>query len=1059
MIIPANRDMTEALQDELVSGRKYLLMFDDADRYLDEIAPLISFCKDSTHTTKIILTSNTSGRQLIYDRIIQMRCEEIFYEIYIADWSNDELIQLLRLVARQDKVKDEDLIVTQYPNPYLITYIGKKIINEPVLDFGKIKEKFINEINFQAEVCLKDIFSKAQSKEFIFILALLVPFSKGNKELLIFISSYFNLNLNRLEEAIINLEKAGILRTIGNSLRFNPDMKGDLYLGKFLETTENFNAIEKTIKTLWVLSAEHIFMNLEAAARYSDTSSVKSIISREISDWIINTETTNGFIKRKRLNFLKFLCNFNPEGAINLLYTYLEGIKISSNGISEILELSTDDFGPIILKLMKSPSLGRELLKLLEKLAIKKIKGRYVTYHPDSIIKELVSPIFNDSTSIKNILNGLREWLIEPNTIRIELISAALSELLAGSLESSRYAIGKLMWREVPIPNTPEIIEIRNEGLIIINDMLNHSSLEVQLAGIQITDNIGETVTRSIEEANLPLSKNISEERLQVIEKLGELISPKTNFRLLNAIQNLFLSWWAHEKPGTDKATDFLRIFPQSIEFIVFKHFISPEYLIEDFNLIEKQAHERGKWSWFVHKFMSRYDSLYPQDFQELVTPLSKKYKNQEDLVHFLKDLDEEIKDIRSYNFPLVNSWVKLNPDLFLSIRNDIEIWKQIPQRFKNEIDIALSDQITGDNLLAFMKKLGEEIMGQFPEVSNLKLEGFLKILTKNPIERSFLEFWLSYLLKNGNSEIQSMVIHHLLFICKKLEDFNLCFKLLNEIVLIKKDVSKGILDELYFLVVNKKIWIEFLNKDVLERFREKLLDILKNLQEIDFQSQHLLDFTLDNLDMILNFIESRVQIYKLKRNSAEMDTFQAIPIEGLDCIKNKIISYSDFEKLFEKIIIWFNQDDTWRLYYLQYLMNSIVIVLNPNTGKSYLNEFIQNRLTLDEIDDVIIAAHFLPFNEDNLQLIIEIAERSIQTGKQDDIKELLTKRVDSIFIQGIVGESRPILTSLKDLFTKMYIKSHPGVLRTIIKRCIDSIDKQVEEIRKDDMEFLNPKM
>jgi hypothetical protein len=82
---------------------------------------------------------------------------------------------------------------------------------------------------------------------------------------------------------------------------------------------------------------------------------------------------------------------------------------------------------------------------------------------------------------------------------------------------------------------------------------------------------------------------------------------------------------------------------------------------------------------------------LKPQDLQPLVETLNGRYNSSHQILKFLRALNEAI--FPSYlNPPLSISWAKLNPDIFLSIRRKDKLWKSVPERFKKEIEIVVSE-------------------------------------------------------------------------------------------------------------------------------------------------------------------------------------------------------------------------------------------------------------------------------------------------------------------------------------------------------------------------------
>ncbi len=747
MIRAGQRKMEDAIQDEIIARRKYLLIFDDADRFSDEIEPLLALCKHESDFLKVILTSRTSGLQPIYTVIKKLRCEELGDEMNISSWSKDDLIQLLRMVTGQEKVEDEEIIATVYPNPFLIVWIGKQIKNEPTLDLKKVKEKFVDDIDYEAGQCLKNLLNPPEIKDFIMNLTCIVPFSKEDAYILKILSALFNFKLDTIMEVMDHLKNAGILRVVGKFLRFNPDMKGDFYFAHKLEKTPDFK-VKMLIQTWLPASAEKVLINLEAAARYADATPLKTILSEIVDSWIENAESTPSNARRYRLNLTEKFAHLIPEKSLNFLCAYLDSDAppldnsyLQTLGVGDITP-TTDNYGPVIAKLIKIPFIRKEVIEIIEKIEIRGIEGTYDNYKPVSLIKDSVSPLYNNPDLVLDTLNIFIKWLDKPNDSRIRLISAALSEILAGSHYYTKSTIGALTWGEKVLRDTPEIRKIRDKTSCILKNMITHSSLKIKSAGIQIAEKIGITRMGRASEEKLPLSNKIAKERKEIVDAIGQLVSPKADFQLLTAIEKLFLTWWAQEMPGADKVKEYLCKFPRSPEYITFKYFVSPNYVIEDFDSVVKQAPIKDRWRWFVDNIMHKSIHLKPQDFQTLIKPLNKKYKREDQIVRFLRNLNRKISPYKFWSHPpIVTCWVEVNPKIFSSIRRKSDLWDQIPETFKEEIDLTIANFDK-----EFTKKLANEVFSELPDVSIFKIDTFLRLLERGISERHVLEKWLSEL-------------------------------------------------------------------------------------------------------------------------------------------------------------------------------------------------------------------------------------------------------------------------------------------------------------------------
>jgi len=843
------RTMGDALQEEIVSGRKYLLILDDADRYLEEVKPLLSFIRYCNDSIKVILAFRTSGLNYIQEIIRTLRCEELYGEMEISNWSKNDLIQLLRIATGQEKVEDEEGIAAIYANPFLIVWIAMQIKKEPILDFKIVKEKLTNDIEFEAKSCLDGIIPSQKIENFLMNLASIVPFSKEDNQTINTLKQQFDLDSDIIKEAVENLKNAGVLRTIGYSLRFNPDMKGDVYLAYKLDQASNSEWIKRIIQTWVPIFPEKLFINLGASGGYATSNSLKKVLSEIINSWIGSAERTPESVRRERLSFLTKIAHLVPEESLNLMHTYLSSrnpLPSSNKKVPYALNIltSSDDYSPIILALIGVLSIREKVIEIIEMIDAKNMEGRYNNYKPEALIERFVSPLYNIPSLIMFTLCIFSKWLDKPNKSRSKLVSLALSEVLAGSHQYIESTINGMTIGEKVMKDTLQISKVRDMALDILKKMIHHPLLEIQLLGIQVAEKIGVTSMGRPREEKLPLSDRIAFEHEMVVSELWKLVSLETDFQLLSAIEDLFLKWWAQKTPGTNKVDTYLRKFPREPEYIVFRYFASPDYAIENFDLIEKQAPKENRYKWLIDNFMFR--DYVPEDFQALAEFLNKKYNTENKVVAFLIGLDEKVSRYKHWgNPPIIPCWAKLSPKLFLSIRGNNELWKKVPQRFKREIDLSLGK--IDERIIA---KLWSEILSKLPNASSSDVDTFLILVKNYPdfmpnrfirlltpiiwvINKSYITYpaysCLMKLIKEGNSEIRTTVIHHLYFIFKDTKEINPFIKLLNSAILRERRWDNVFVSTLSFVVSKMQKRSGYFEGKLLKEFRKNLLQKLRS--------------------------------------------------------------------------------------------------------------------------------------------------------------------------------------------------------------------------------------
>lgn len=1038
MIWPGRREVQDAFQDEIVEGRKYLLILDDADRYLEEIKPLSSIVRSRSDSVKLILALRTSGFESVYNIISELRLEEHYDATKITDWSREDLVRLLRLVCGGEVIENEATIAASCSNPYLIVQIGRILRKDTSVDLKKIKEKIANEMYFEARKCLRDV-QNLELENFLTYLVFLVPFSQ-NDNVFNFLTTKLSKNM---EEAIERLQETGILRTIGRSYRFNPDMKGDLYLAHQLEKM-SMDKIEKLVQELLPISPEKLFVNLEAAANYSENESIRNPLSRVIYSWVEKAKSTSADSKARKLDLAGKIANIVPECALALVRVYL----------NTEAPLKADDFGPVIRKLMRISSMRKDVVEIIGEIKMKGIEEHFDNWKPVSLIRDSVSPPFNNTNEIHETLDILAEWLHDPRSGRLTLISAGLSEVLAISHQYTRPTIGGMTFGAKVMKNTFEVQRMRDRAMQILKEMIRHQSLEVRLTAIEIAGNIGKGNLGNTPAENIPLLSKTNAEREEIIEDVGELISPQTDFKLLSAIEDLFLNWWAMDKPGTKRVEEYLRTFPRSIEYMVYRHFVSPQYAFEDFCSLERKAPIESKWHWFVHMSMDRFVHPKLEDFRQLIDSLSKKYKSETEIIDFLRLMDEKISqdDVR-HNPPIITWWVSLKSRPFFIIREDRELWELVPGRFKNEIDFALAD-LNSD----FIYGLADEVLSELPITPISKIDNFLRLLRRHDIPNSTLEDWLSKLAKQS-PEIRDRVIRFAdLLLPDKNKNHDSFFRLLCLTISEKGVLRDSTIENLGLVLHDCSGDLASFEGRSKESFRKELLCKLKDVPVFQWLAGELWNFVFNSLDSVIDFINYRVSKYiEAKGNGIVSQRYDIIPFEDDDCIESQIKSFRDYVRLVERVIEWYERG--LGVHELRRLMEQAKSFSSAD-GKLYLEEYTDRQLEAGNARNVMIILRLLPFNEDTADLLIRIMEGARTSEELKEVEELLDHGMDTgmAWISKL-GEPPPELIQKRELYKKIHENIRPGRIRILIERKIEEIDMLIDIQRKHDEELLYPRM
>lgn len=1064
------RTIQDAMQNEIVAGRRCLLIFDDADRFMDEIKPLLSFLRAS-NSIKVILALRTSGHESVFGNVAETRLGTSCEEIRISDWNKGDLTALLRAAAKREAVEDESTIVAQYPNPFLIVWIGRQISGKSDVPLDSVKRYFVDDMDRETRVCLG-----AAAEDLLVNLACVVPVSLVSDKAFATMAS--TLNEERIREKIDRLVEAGILRVVGRNLRFNPDMKGDLYLADKLDASEG--RLGALLGTWLQICPERLLSNVASAARFANSPSIGETLSRITRPWMKGNILP--FRSRKEvLDVIVRLVAIVPEQCIDVIDAFVQSNE----------KLTTDDYGPAISGLVGITTLRDRVLKTIVAVHTKGIQGSYDNYRPQSLIRLCASPLHNSIQTIGETLKIANQWLNEPDRTHMELLSAALCEVLAGTHEYNKYGILTVEFGEKALRDTPEVRELRQRAIGLLELMIGHSSVDVNLAAIAVAEKIGSMRTRSRDEDTLPLSVEIREERRLVTRRIGGLLSPRLHFMLMNKIEQLFLTWWAQRIPGTDEAERYLQNVPRNAEYITFSHYASSEFVVENFAELKSKAPTQGRWEWFVHTRMSRFDRS-EDDFTELVSTLNQSFNSPQEVVQLLVRIDHAILiSERRPSPPIVTRWVKINPPLFSAIQESNALWQQVPEPFKNEI-LGARAEVNDAALFA----LAQEVLSKLPDTQITKAQLFLSSLGRHPIKQNvafsrlartldrvesentaLLGFdmlrilnrvtrvfsrgpvtpmtvyeWFAILLTKGNSVIRATALLHLCPNVDKLESTYLLVRLTRLAVSKKMVLSDAMIRSLHILILNKGERIRAFPSKTVACLRQELLDSLKHTARLDHEAQSLVEFASNQeIDTLIGFVESRIQI-SLGTNASE---YQAIPFGGFGFLARMIISFDDYERLVSRTESWHQRGYIWR-YHLKVLMEELCETAEV---KPYAQEYVEKQLEKQNIEAALAGCGYLPLDVATFNVFVRVGARAISCGKKVEIESLLhDATLPREAYVSLPGEPPRQLVERKELFLQMHLDANPMELNAILDDCIERIDEAIEMGLRMDDDISNPR-
>ena len=868
-VTPGFPNLESALSGELDGDRRYLLLFDDADRWREELAPLFAYVKYHSSNVKVILTARTSGLQEVKTVLEQQGCQGLAEVARIKDWDRDDLKELLRFVLDGRHHRQEELIVARIPNPYLIVWTGKIMKGEPGFEVEKLQQKFVADIESAAFQSLLPEFDEETAKAFLADLALIGSIRKGDKTILSLLEERYGISVDQIRAHIDLLTENGVLRGVGFSTRFNPDMKGDLYLAYRIDQIQESGVLSRWIDSWGPAYYSTILENLEAASRIYKGDIIKEYYSAWVNRAIEESKATSGYARRDRLESLSRFCHLVPEESIDLMYTYID-IPPPGDEDDAILSPNRDTYGTVVVRLIHAGFSREEIFDLLDHIYKNVPNGQYSNYTVESMVAETVSPFYNTLEKIRKTLTLLENRLDAENEFSIIALGTALSETLRADHEMSYLSSpNTITWGARSLPATPAVLETREHAISILKRMLCHQSVQVRRKAVEISGKVGSKSGKG----ECPLSERIAEERRTILAEFEQLIPNESDYGVLSDIESLLFRWWEYKGSGTEDAESILEAFPRPMEYILYGFLFYSRPLFLSFNPETiPSGEERHDWCLNVDSSFAIFTDTFAEFSEPIVNYLSTKYSNPDSVTTLLQELQGylahanlNIHQLES----LLSAWITKDPDIFFELRNREQNWSELPVEFKNAIDLGLCTHEPKQ-----LESFAGEILIAPQRADSRRIDRFIWLMTRYPPDEARVRDWLAKLIDTGQREIHLTLLHNLQVLSSRLENYEICVTSYLDILSYYETMDEKLLESVSWVLRDLKENEDYLDDYQKSAIRRCLKEILISTPSLGNSREHhvqmfqrLINYILTDTEEILDFIRQRAGKKRDSRN------------------------------------------------------------------------------------------------------------------------------------------------------------------------------------------------
>lgn len=747
-------------------------IFDDAGRYGEEdIVPLLSHLKNNPKHS-LLLALRKADLQTWLNANLKAKTNSLVYKdvFEVPAWKKSELKRVLRAAYGNEFVPNESSIIEYFPNPWYIHHYAKFIKYEAGIDIESFWEELIMDLQngLQKVVESEKIeLGKSGQNLFLLFLALSQPFRASYNQSALegwkskdldFLSELIDLNENRLITLLNRLLSFAFLKDARGKLLFTSEMLRDTIVRNYF-SNHSSHEWQPKLEAIRKHDPIRVLKNLSESRRALEVGFFDDYISQVLETWENNSDDKENGWWNERIDEAVYFAKLAPELGLKFLDWYIE----AQFGIDTEKENLDSPSTLLLVKMIKvyrildsasellppQPILSR--INEIWKLAIKiepytlgkqthkeRIKGYFVS-RPNQI-------------SLDDILEGLtfvQEWIGVEKPDWSAHLTSLLQNLLCYSL---RYypSNGKSILLGSAKRNLNSSVRlVRAKAMELVKRFLTSEDSEEFENGMKIASAIGGSEGGGLGEHLTPEPEELklfSEEREQVTNLLKPQISEKTPFHKLILIEDFLLVEADPQIWDSVAAMEILKNFPRPLGYRVF--------------LLLRDNYDPF-WGWDRIRQEIEKDTKLPrartnifrepQAKEEKVYKLAQELKDRnfkpESLLPFLKNISSQMNG--RYFKPdsgLFEEWVKADTAMFVSIRENSQLWSSVPANFQSPIEVAL--QAGSFNVVAAKE---EEIASSWPDVPKRELDNHLRLLSQEN-DKALFESWLSRIVNEGDN-------------------------------------------------------------------------------------------------------------------------------------------------------------------------------------------------------------------------------------------------------------------------------------------------------------------
>lgn len=934
----------------------------------------------------------------------------------------------MRLSAKLRAIDDEEIIVSKYPSPSLIRWIGDR---SEASDTSKIDTLFEEQralLESDAYEMLSEYLSYEECRKLLFSLCCSMPLRVHE-----FNAVNESMNSNHDIKLIVNLLiKSGILRKVGHSFRFYPDIKGDIYFSYSLNDEYDTQVLNFWINNSQSKTLENIF-----EASFINGMDIEEKLKPLIDEWACSKDY---YRQNKNLEAANYIVKFAPESVLNLVYCYLEEAKSSNGGAYS--RLTSDNFGPVLLELWKTSVDKRAILSILCEMELNSLDGIYDNFKVEGLTRGFFSPVSNRSEEILEALSIIKKWINEDKVGALEIFEYAGSEILRGSHTVTKTIINGVQYGQRVLNVSEEAIQVRRSCISIIEDLVNNKLNHLSAGVIEsICNNLGNLTFGSTEKQQVPLDRIFETERAFLTDLFGRKLINSMDIASNIILERILMNWWAVQCPGCQSTEAYLLEFIRDGRYLFAKYYTDVDYRVVSFDDIMQIAPAEQRWEWFVDEVTSNTTDKR-DDSRRIAKMLDGELATISEL-YALLILETGIIEAlgQGWSRPgIIEEWCKLNSDLFIDYARS-DYYKMSEGFIRAAI---LRGLVTLDEV--YNKEIIDSFLGLGDQLSAEEIYSLLQIASNETLDDAYVVSMIQQLINYSTHKHMGTFIHRLFFIFKNREQSPVNNILIN--IIHKCSLNESTIDMLDFIlrqfINNLKVGSDF------RELKEIILSKLYICKKFAYHENKIIETLLSSEDEAIAFIGKRVE------NFGE-DYFHQIPYDGFSFLKKFILDIVSFDSLICNLIE-LQENNNMNVSNIS-LITKPLFMNEAQEGGTIGTNLLKRYCVECNEQGVLILMDCFVLDIQTVEVFVEILVFLSDRNMQKEAEKYLNSHLfpEGCWSKGI-GEDSPELLDRISLYSEIHQRLPYGRLKLVVEGCIDYLRKRMKEDLIFDEEVLNPR-